>query len=308
MNTLSRTEFDRVREELLGRARGLEKELFIHCFEKQNEQGILTELKKFQNEDGGFGHGLESDFRLPLSNPMHTSIALRILSEQVSDEAAEKMTRKAFAYLENTFDEGKQRWFTVSREVNDYPHAPWWNFDEEKGMTVIDQSWGNPSAEIIAYLLEKKGYLKKIDIEELNELAIEQLESREVFKAEHEIYCYVELFKRQTVPEKAKRIEKKIIQACDALICEDVTQWNAYVPRPLDFITDAKLPHFGISEDLIEIHLDYYAEILKRDHFIDTNWQWGVYSDTWELAKKEWQGVLTLKGLRLLKSFGRIEG
>ncbi len=307
MNILSKAEFGLVRDEFMKRARNLEKEIFIHCFEKENEQSILAALEEFQNEDGGFGHGIESDFTIPLSNPMHTSVALTIMSEHVSSGAAEEMTKKTINYLEDVFDYEKQRWFTVSKEVNDYPHAPWWNFDEEQGMTVIDNSWGNPTADLIGHLLERKAYVKKIDIEALNEIAIQKLEAKDEFKAEHEVYCYVELLKKQNDPEKAKRIEKKVTQACDTLICRDVSQWTTYVPRPLDFINDSKLPHFGISQELIDIHLDYYIELLKKDHFIDTNWQWGVYPEAWEIAKKEWQGVLTLNTLLLIRGFGRIE-
>ncbi len=306
MHTLSVIDFEAIKEIFFKRSRSLEQAIFVHRFERENEQEIVNELSKFQNEDGGFGHGIESDFRLPLSSPMHTSVALRILSENVSDETAEAMTKKAFNYLEEVFDYEKQRWFTVSKEVNNYPHAPWWNFDTEHGITVIDNSWGNPSAELAAYLLEKKQYLKRIDIDALNEIAIQKLEAKNEFKAEHEIYCYIELYKRQNDPEKKERLKTKITQACTALVCDDIKQWNTYVARPLDFISDSKLPHFGISDDLINKHLDYYLEIIRQEGFIDTNWQWGGYPNAWKKAKREWQGVLTLKVLLLFKSFGRL--
>ena len=106
--------------------------LFEYYFFNGSSDDVLEELKKYQNEDGGFGHGLEPDFLLPLSSPMATTIAFQILNSL--DYIDEKMVKKSVNYLDRTFDKDRMGWWSVPPEVNDYPHAPWWNYDlEAKG-------------------------------------------------------------------------------------------------------------------------------------------------------------------------------
>ena len=57
MRQLSREAFGRARQFLVTQARPLERALFEHRFERAGVDGALAELARFQNEDGGFGHG-----------------------------------------------------------------------------------------------------------------------------------------------------------------------------------------------------------------------------------------------------------
>src|SRR5258708_28461150 len=126
--------------------RQLEQAYFDYLFKKSSAYHILEELKKFQNIDGGFGHGLEPDFLLPDSSPLATSLAFQFLDE--ISEPDETMIKNAIQYFENSFVNTRNGWFAASETINNYPHAPWWEWDKEKKQTSIDESWGNPTAEI----------------------------------------------------------------------------------------------------------------------------------------------------------------
>ena len=76
---LSRAAFERAAGFLGERARPLERALFAHAFENAPVAPALSELAGFANADGGLGHGLEPDFRLPDSSALATSHALTIL-------------------------------------------------------------------------------------------------------------------------------------------------------------------------------------------------------------------------------------
>lgn len=67
---LSRDCFNKASVAIMKYGRPLEKSLFQRRFRDGSPENIINELKKFCNEDGGFGHGLESDLRLPYSSPM----------------------------------------------------------------------------------------------------------------------------------------------------------------------------------------------------------------------------------------------
>jgi hypothetical protein len=60
-------------------ARVLEQRLFAHHFRGGAADPVETALDAYRNEDGGYGHALEPDLRGPVSQPLHTARALRVL-------------------------------------------------------------------------------------------------------------------------------------------------------------------------------------------------------------------------------------
>ncbi|WP_225828841.1 hypothetical protein [Streptomyces naphthomycinicus] len=60
-------------------ARVLEQRLFAYHFLHGGPEAVETALDAYRNEDGGYGHALEPDLRGPVSQPLHTAHALRVL-------------------------------------------------------------------------------------------------------------------------------------------------------------------------------------------------------------------------------------
>ncbi|MFF4362993.1 hypothetical protein [Streptomyces sp. NPDC001604] len=60
-------------------ARVLEQHLFAYHFLNGGADPVETALDAYRNEDGGYGHALEPDLRGPVSQPLHTVHALRVL-------------------------------------------------------------------------------------------------------------------------------------------------------------------------------------------------------------------------------------
>ncbi|AYN39078.1 hypothetical protein D9753_09295 [Streptomyces dangxiongensis] len=60
-------------------ARVLEQRLFAHHFLHGTPDAVERALDAYRNEDGGYGHALEPDLRGPVSQPLHTAHALRVL-------------------------------------------------------------------------------------------------------------------------------------------------------------------------------------------------------------------------------------
>ncbi|NED36085.1 hypothetical protein, partial [Streptomyces sp. SID8499] len=60
-------------------ARVLEQRIFAHEFRGGGADPVETALDAYRNEDGGYGHALEPDLRGPVSQPLHTAHALRVL-------------------------------------------------------------------------------------------------------------------------------------------------------------------------------------------------------------------------------------
>lgn len=60
-------------------ARLLERTIFEYYFNDTPSTRIIDILLTYQNEDGGFGHALEPDLRVPDSHPLFVEFALRTL-------------------------------------------------------------------------------------------------------------------------------------------------------------------------------------------------------------------------------------
>ncbi|MDF3302610.1 hypothetical protein [Streptomyces tropicalis] len=60
-------------------ARVLEQRLFAYHFLNGGPDPVDRALDAYRNEDGGYGHALEPDLRGPVSQPLHTAHALRVL-------------------------------------------------------------------------------------------------------------------------------------------------------------------------------------------------------------------------------------
>ena len=306
MQKLSKSSFNEASQFIKNYARPLENRIYKDYFYKPCSEEILSELKKYQNDDGGFGNGLESDFKLLFSSPMATSIAFQHLVKLDNVEKAISMIKSGIEYFENTFVPERNGWFAVPKEVNEFPHAPWWHYNEEEGMTIIDKYWGNPSAEIIGYLYKYKNLVSKLNVDQLLNYAIDYLNDKNDFGLEHEIYCYIRLCK--LLPNRlSSKIEDKLARAVQRLVCRNREEWDKYVPKPLNFISSLESYKFGISHKLIADNLDYLVDIIEDNGMINPNWEWDDYETEWKKAREEWMGVLTLRGLITLDKFGRIE-
>jgi hypothetical protein len=76
-------------------ARVLEQRRFAHHFRGAAADPVETALDAYRNEDGGYGHALEPDLRGPVSQPLHTAHALRVLDAvgRCAGQRVERMCR-----------------------------------------------------------------------------------------------------------------------------------------------------------------------------------------------------------------------
>jgi len=300
--SVSKPIWEKIRSQLEQKARPLELALFNYFFESGSENGVFSTIEAYQNFDGGFGHGIEPDFYLPESSPMATSMALRILSKLPKSGKRDTMVKKTITYLKTSFSVERMGWYAVPEQVNDFPHAPWWEYDKNEGKTVIDNSWGNPNAEILGYLCYYRDLLNNWDIVPLIEHAIHYFQKKQEFSSEHEIFCYLHLY--HYVPfHNRKRLFPNLKQAIDSLIELDSSKWYDYVPIPYKFALFPEDIEPFISSDCLHQSLFFLKGILEQQYIIKPSWEWHSYPKHWIIAQKEWMGVLTIEALRLLSQY-----
>ena len=304
MKIVSTDILEESRKYLKNNCRKLEVVRFEYLFNNGDLEKVLEELKGFQNSDGGFGNGLEPDSTHPQSSVLASTIALQIISEgNIVDSV---MVGNLVEYLENSYVAERKGWLAMTEDVNNYPHAIWWNWDNNKKQTSIDEHWGNPTAEVVGYLYKYRQFLRSLDINELLENTICYWEKLDDFKSEHEVYCYIRLHKLLPV-ELAKRLESNLINATRKLVVTDSDLWKTYNPQPVSFADNPSYFLYDVVNGGIEKNLDFLMETITDNGVWFPNWNWYQYESDWEKSKMYWVGVLTIQNLKILRAYKRIK-
>lgn len=264
--------------------------LLQHLFEFQSEH-IIHELKQYQNSDGGFGHGLEPDVWLPESNIVSTDEAVMILDEIEPFSLKKTLIQTIIAYYETTYIEKKKGWELVPPEVDDFPHAIWWNYSR-----VDEFTYGNPNPQIIGFLYRYKQYVKQLNVKELVDGMVDYI--KHTFPSEsskHNILSCLLFYKE--MPQQIKTELQPILQqAIDTEFAKP--NWQEYGLQPYEVLLIDKSflkPH----QDLLKDNLEYLTNLLETG-LIMPNWQWYQYEKEFEQAKWLWAGYLTFRVIKAL--------
>lgn len=313
MRKVSREMVDNIYNWILDNGRKLEVERFKYHFKQGKVNDVLNELSNYKNEDGGFGHGIESDFWTPYSSPLASSVACKILWE-IGFKENHKIIEDSLGYFENNkFNMENGTWQTVIEENNNYPHAPWWSYSEEG-----DNTWGfNPSMDIASFMFLHSYEGSKA--REIAKLSLRKAEDNLLNSKEmnfHELICYINgitLIKdsKKQSNVSMKNMEEKIIELIRGAMCLDKSKWGKeYVAEPLDFIDcingESILLYPYFKEAIME-----NAQVLiegLNNNIWDITWNWGEsYNDSFQVARNHWRGVLAVQRLIKLNRLGLIE-
>jgi hypothetical protein len=297
---LSGESFDRATEFLQTSARPLEQALFRFHFTGGTAEDVLSELAAFQNPDGGFGRALEMDMRTPDSSVIATTHALQAARE-IGLASSHELVRRTLGYLRATCEAGV--WPIIPDTANNAPHAPWWTTKN------LAASWNgfraNPTAEIAGYLF-LFGTPKDIGWhQQVLRGVLDYLAGQHDTMNMHELLCFVRLAGMAELPEASRQ---KLARAVAATVERDPAHWPKYGLRPLTVVKSPQSPYYAALHDAVAANLDYLIREQAADGSWLPTWSWGdAFPDVWPVVKREWQGVLTLDALKILRAFGRVE-
>ena len=303
MKKLTTAAQERATSFMTTKARLLERTLYeLFVLGTGTKDRVLNELATFQNEDGGFGHGLEPDVQTPASSVLATTEALQTL-RALGVTSAHPLVRDALAYLQQTYDPAQHTWPLVPEQVDKAPHAPWWQHQED-----LSGNLANPRAEIVGYFFE---YGELVTDELRRELLDDVLAHLQELPNEmemHDLMCYVRLAETEALPEEARRdLKPRLQRAVATVVARGQESWAAYGLKPA---TVAPLPDSLFAEALAPLigeQLDFEIEAQEADGSWSPNWSWGdTYPDAWPEARRAWQGIITYRTMRTLQAYGRL--
>ena len=252
---------------------------------------IINELKKYQNEDGGFGNGLEPDVRLPYSNVVSTEQAIEILNEIEDSVIKDELIKQIVNYLEDSYIESVFGWELVPQSVNQYPRAIWWNYPG-----LENYSYGNPNPQIIGFLYEHSHYLNKLDINFLVNKVIYYIESEFLSESnKHNTLCCLNFY-TQMPKDIQNRIRQNLQLAVDKELLN--TNWDEYTLEPYEILLIS--PCF-LDEHLVLLNKNIEHCVARlQQGLIQPTWNWNQFDEAFESAKKEWAGRLTFNVIKAI--------
>lgn len=305
MKKFTEQSFNKALQWLFLHGRTIDQARLLFTFGKTDAKPVLDELANYQNSDGGFGHALEADVRLEDSSVIATTVALQILRE-VQTDSSHTHVQGAISYLLETLDQNNLAWDCVPKNVDDAPHAPWWDPEDPKtGFTP------NPGMEIVSHFNHYSELVPGALLQQLTEAALAHLREHAENLRMHDIYCAEWLRKIRSFPEIIqKEILSYLHSAVNRVVETDSSKWTEYCFLPLSIVDSPDSPYYYDLEDAISVNLDYLIETQKDDGAWPVHWSWGKNNknqEAWERSQKDWQGVIIIDNLKRLLAFSRID-
>ena len=255
---------------------------------------VVEALAWYQNDDGGFGHGLEADNWNPNSSPIQTWKAISILRELNYFNRELPLVSKMMKFLLAELEQGL--WKTLIPSNDAFPHASWWNYDPNA------ETWGyNPSASLLGYL-----YRLGEKLEGEVRQALDYYLAQSVAEM-HEFPLFMDLYfdLRHTNWDSRELLQfkHKLEGDLKKLLVTNPDQWAGYGLRPSSIFTPDHREFILPYEKAIEQEKQYLLRTANADGTWEVPWDWGQFPQEFTLAREWWQAELIIRYTRFLQLF-----
>lgn len=284
-------------------ARPLDLARWKYLFEGGSREDVLAALAAYQNEDGGFGHGLEPDCWNPNSAPVQTWVATEIIKEVGLADQKHPIIQGILRYLASGKDFNGHTWSNAVATNNEYPHAPWWQYDEAQEPSY------NPTACLIGFILkfaDKDSRLFHLACALAKE-AYQFFKKQFPLESMHTVSCFVELYeytKKSPVQvldlEEYKALLQKQIQH---IITYDTSRWAVdYVCKPSLLISGKTSDFYPENQEICQYECEFISNSQQADGTWAITWAWAEYPEAWSVSKNWWKSDWILKNIRYVSA------
>jgi hypothetical protein len=293
-------------------AREIELSLWKYYFEDGTKDDVISALAYYQNEDGGFGHALEPDNWNTNSTPYTTLHAINILNNIEFTDLSHPIYQGIFNYLHSEKDLMEYGWRFSVPTNDDFPHAPWWNFSEERNLRESVGVTAELSVFVLRYA-DKSSVLYQKVITLVKNL-IDYLMSENKF-GDMGIGGFIELI--QAVKElnigdyDNNSLQKRMDELINNSIEHDISKWQYYGVRPSDYIKSPQSIYYNENKAIVEKELTYLVETKPENNVWGITWTWfgnnEKYAKEFAISENWWKANKGIEKLRFLKNFGYME-
>lgn len=298
---LSRAALDRARQFVAVKGRLLDAVLVQYALGEGSGADALVALAPYQNDDGGFGHGLEPDLRTPASTAIATSTALQIL-RRVKAPADHPMVRDAIAYLVETVDREQGVWPIIGPEVDEAPHAPWWSHGPD-----LAAAWNgfrfNPTADLLGALIDYAALVPPDLLAGLEARMLANVQATAKLDGAYDLMAVWRLAETAGLSVPLGDALARLLEASLAAMPSDDPHLNYLELAP---------PATGPLAALVTPRFDRAAVSAIAGQQQDGNWapfwSWAEISAAgWFAAEADWNSALTRRAIEVLAAHDLIE-
>lgn len=267
-----------------------------------SKDDIVFEMLKYQNPDGGMGSGFEPDVICPKSAAIPTAEAIFQAYDYDLDCTSDWM-RRILAYFEQSVQKIPKYWEDCPKEAMDYPHAPWWSYQP---CTVFNPNpCGAVASAMIRYGTDSQKQLGYRIADDCLKLLIS-----EDFCGDHDTLNMLALVE-QLISIGSPLVTDAVMTAMKRRIlentCFDPQRYHEYVFTPVDFVTSPDSIWYDTVGHGIDATFDFWFDSLNADGVWHPNFSWGIDSDISRQVTTDWTGYVTVKRVKILKNFNRID-
>lgn len=313
MKKMSKQSFEEIRLWIYRNARPLDLALWQYHFEDGSRENVLNVLPIYQNDDGGFGNALEPDSWNPKSSPYTTLHAIDILNEINFTDKNHPIMQGIFKFLESGIHSNENGWQFSIQSNDDYPHAPWWTYDNEANEY---ESIG-VSAGIVSFILkiaDKDTQIYKRAFSVANKLIAKLNNQDNNGEMGVSGYCTLkDMIQQLGLTDKfdmeilSNNVKKLVYDSIE----RDTSKWAYYGKTPSSFISSPDSEFYKDNEDITQKELDSIIENRPENGVWGITWSWfdnnEKYSKEFSISENWWKAKTAIGKLKLLRSFDRIE-
>ncbi|MFX0002200.1 MAG: hypothetical protein ACFE9C_15405 [Candidatus Hodarchaeota archaeon] len=272
MQTFNKNQFKKVKDFIFKNGRLLERQLFSFFFENGREDDVIKVLAAYQNQDGGFGNGIEPDLLCPDSTAIGAETAMFYID--LLDFVDNEIIDQLFNWIiEEQNEEGYIN--HPPKNMYNYPFQKWWSGSDDLrifALTGFIKKWGLIDAD----------FYKKVKNYFLNSSIPEEFTFYE--------YPYFIYLKYLGDSKEDKKMLKNIINQLPSIFeknREHYPLFGRHWYHALD----------NVNKEVLENEVENFFNGLKDDGGLKI-----IYQDLpW------WRPIWTLDGLIILKKKGLID-
>lgn len=285
-------------------ARPLDIARWEYLFEGGSKNEVLKALTFYQNEDGGFGHALEPDCWNPNSAPVQTWVATQIIKEVELNDKNHPIIQGILRYLASGKDFNGHTWLNTIPTNDDYPHAPWWSYEENEAVSY------NPTACLIGFIIkfaDADSALYPLACR-LTKEAYDYFKSSFPMASMHTVSCFVELYqylKESSVSTLIDMEEFRVLlhKQIQHIMTYDTSKWAVeYVCKPSLFINDKTSEFYLENQEICDYECQFISHTQKEDGTWAITWTWEEDSQAWHISKNWWKSDWIIKNIKFVKA------
>lgn len=309
---LSKRAYDMIRTWIYRNARHFELSLWKYYFEGGSKDDVISALSYYQNDDGGFGNSLEPDNWNPNSTPYTTLYAINILIDIGFTDIDHPVYQGILRYLYSEKDLKDYGWMFCVPANDNFPHAPWWSYNEEANLTESIGVTAGLSAFVLKYTDKNSGLYKKTAL--LVKKLMNYLLSGNNFGdmgiggyiclTDTMIELGLEGYDYDSIQLRINELVKKSIEY-------DVSKWKYYGVRPSNYIRSPQSVYYNDNRDITDKELNYLVDTIPENDVWGITWTWFdnniKYPKEFAISENWWKSIKAIEKMCFLKNFGYVE-